>query len=221
MVFRAPGPAAVCAGGRRSSCLLFVAPTDLRPPRGLPARFGRRAACPPASAVRAASFARRVASKPCQAPQASRRPPIGRGDCVLSGLAPPPPTGTAAGPSGALHTSGAWSLTCGGVCCFAFRPGPAAPAMSHAIPSNVFHGLKFDRWNSADSALMWRRAERELHAELWDGVSPPRSCLFLRRNALVAGGIALLGLTMHCLVARATVCYLVHCLPFRCNALPG
>ena len=140
--------------------------------------------------------------------------------CVLSGHAPPP-TGTAAGPSGALHTSGAWSLTCGGVCCFAFRPGPAAPAMSHAIPSNVFHGLKFDRWNSADSALMWRRAERELHAELWDGVSPPRSCLFLRRNALVAGGIALLGLTMHCLVARATVCYLVHCLPFRCNALPG
>ena len=102
MVFRAPGPAAVCAGGRRSSCLLFVAPTDLRPPRGLPARFGRRAACPPASAVRAASFARRVASKPCQAPQASRRPPIGRGDCVLSGLAPPPPTGTAAGPSGLL-----------------------------------------------------------------------------------------------------------------------
>ena len=44
-------------------------------------------------AVRAASFARRVVSKP--------------------GLAPPPPTSTAArpaGPSGALHTSGARSL---------------------------------------------------------------------------------------------------------------
>ena len=39
-------------------------------------------------AVRAASFARRVASKP--------------------GQAPPPPTGTAADPSGALHTGGAW-----------------------------------------------------------------------------------------------------------------
>ncbi len=38
-------------------------------------------------AVRAASFARRVVSKP--------------------GQAPPPPTGTAAGRSGALHTSGA------------------------------------------------------------------------------------------------------------------
>ena len=32
------GRAAWCARGRRSSCLLFVAPTDLRPPRGLPAR---------------------------------------------------------------------------------------------------------------------------------------------------------------------------------------
>ena len=40
---------------------------------------GRRAACPPASAVRTASFARRVVSKPGQAPQAPRRPPIGRG----------------------------------------------------------------------------------------------------------------------------------------------
>ena len=43
-------------------------------------------------AVRAASFARRVASKP--------------------GQAPPPPTGTAADPSGALRTGGAW---CAGV----------------------------------------------------------------------------------------------------------
>ena len=215
--------------------MLFVAPTDLRPPRRHPPAprqvppacclwprwcSGCRRARPPARLGDLTSFV-----------AAPRSPPVPSGPsgtlhtgaacrCVLSGHAPPP-TGTAAGPSGALHTSGAWSLTCGGVCCFAFRPGPAAPAMSHAIPSNVFHGLKFDRWNSADSALMWRRAERELHAELWDGVSPPRSCLFLRRNALVAGGIALLGLTMHCLVARATVCYLVHCLPFRCNALPG
>ena len=43
-----------------------------------------------------------------QAPPASRRPPIGRGACVLPGRAPPSPTGTAADPSGALHTSGAW-----------------------------------------------------------------------------------------------------------------
>ena len=38
-------------------------------------------------AVRAASFARCVVSKPGQAPQASRRPPIGRGVCVLPGPA--------------------------------------------------------------------------------------------------------------------------------------
>ena len=56
-------------------------------------------------AVRAASFARRVVSKP--------------------GQAPPPPTGTAADPSGALHTSGAWSLMCYWVRCFEARPGPA------------------------------------------------------------------------------------------------
>ena len=60
-------------------------------------------------AVRAASFARRVVSKP--------------------GQAPPPPTGTAArpsGPSGALHTSGAWSLMHASVHRLEVRPGPAA-----------------------------------------------------------------------------------------------
>ena len=56
-------------------------------------------------AVRAASFARRVASKP--------------------GQAPPPPTGTAADPSGALHTRGAVSLECGWVRRLEARPGPA------------------------------------------------------------------------------------------------
>ena len=74
-------------------------------------------ACPWAAArprvVRAASFTRRVDS--------------------LSGQAPPPPTSTAArpsGPSGALHTSGAW---CDG------RPGtsarsPARPYLSPPAP---------------------------------------------------------------------------------------
>ena len=60
-------------------------------------------------AVRAASFARRVGSKPGQAPQASRRPPIGRGVCMLPAQAPPPPTGAAGWPSGCsgtLHTCG-------------------------------------------------------------------------------------------------------------------
>ena len=52
--------------------------------------------------VRAASFARRVVSKP--------------------GQAPPPPTGTAADPSGALHTGGAVSLECGWVRRLEARP---------------------------------------------------------------------------------------------------
>ena len=72
-------------------------------------------ACPWAAArpraVRAASFARRVASKP--------------------GQAPPPPTGTAADPSGALHTGGAWSLMCYWVRCFEARLGPVPRRVPH------------------------------------------------------------------------------------------
>ena len=68
-------------------------------------------------AVRAASFARRVASKP--------------------GQAPPPPTGTAARPSGALHA--------GGLFCVRYRSG--SPAMSHVIPLQVFQTLNSERWN--------------------------------------------------------------------------
>ena len=102
-------------------------------------------------AVRAASCARRVVSKP--------------------GQALPPPTGTAAGPSGALHTSGAW-------CARGRRPareiatrelrsewsisrpalalppptGTAAkplcrPAISHVIPQQLVQILNLHRWN--------------------------------------------------------------------------
>ena len=74
------------------------------------------------------------------------------------GWAPPPPTGTAAGPhrrprapqpgsaaptgtavpsgpSGALHTSGAWLLMCGSVCRFEARPGPPPPMGTADRPS--------------------------------------------------------------------------------------
>ena len=57
-------------------------------------------------AVRATSFARRVASKP--------------------GQAPPPPTGPAAWPSGTLHTGGACVAVCGWERRLEARPGPAA-----------------------------------------------------------------------------------------------
>ena len=64
------------------------------------------------------------------------------------------------------------------------RPGLAtASSISHAIPSDVFHGLKCDRWNSADSALVWGRAELELHAELREFPCPWSSLLL--RGALL------------------------------------
>ena len=70
--------------------------------------------------------------------------------------------------------------------------------MSRAISSDVFHGLKSDRWNCADSALVLGRAELELHAELW-------------------GCTTWIG----ALPSNAMVCEGVHCLPIRCDALPG
>ena len=103
---------------RRLTCGLARCP-DRSPAAARPAR---------PLAVRAASFARRVVSKPGQAPQASRRPPIGRGVCVLPGQAPPPPTGTAAGPSGILHTCRAWLLACGSARCLNVWPDPSKPA---------------------------------------------------------------------------------------------
>ena len=121
-------------------------------------------------AVRAASCARRVGSKPGQAPppptgtaaRPCRHPPAPRlGPVTAHGhrsRAPPPPTGTAAGPrrrprapqpgsaaptgtavpsgpSGALHTSGAWLLMCGSVCRFEARPGPPPPMGTADRPS--------------------------------------------------------------------------------------
>ena len=67
------------------------------PGAGGPGRCVCRWAAARPRAVRAASFARRVDS--------------------LSGQALPPPTGTAAGPSGALHVSGAWALIGGSIRC--------------------------------------------------------------------------------------------------------
>ena len=80
------------------------------------------------------------------------------------GQAPPPPTGTAArpsGPSGTLHTSGAW---CAGVVrrvdslsALAPRPAtvacPVGTAISHAIHSQLFQTLNSQRWNCNVSGL--------------------------------------------------------------------
>ena len=77
-------------------------------PGGGPARCVCWWAAARPRAVRAASFARRVGS--------------------LSGQAPPPPTGTAAGPSGILHTCRAWLLACGSARCLNVWPDPSKPA---------------------------------------------------------------------------------------------
>ena len=101
------------------SVFVFVAPLVFRAPSD-PAVGPGCWLCPWAAArpraVRAASFARRVVSKP--------------------GQAPPPPTGTAArpsAPSGALHTGGTW---CAGV-----WPGQDPPPLTGAAAwLSVFSG---------------------------------------------------------------------------------
>ena len=82
------GRAAWCAGGRWSFCFLLVAPTDLRPPRGLPARSP--------SAPRASLGAS------ARSPARPRRPWASQ---------PGPPV-----TAGALHASGAWALIGGSIC---------------------------------------------------------------------------------------------------------
>ena len=75
-------------------CLLLVAPTDLRPPRGLPARSPFVPAC--------CCFWPRWCSGRRRA-----RPPARLGDLTSFGAAPRSPP-VPSGPSGALHTGGAW-----------------------------------------------------------------------------------------------------------------
>ena len=151
-----------------------------------PGRCVCRCAAARPRAVRAASFARRVVSKP--------------------GQAPPPPTSTAAGPSGALHTGG----DCGAVNSPARprrsqrapQPGPAATAQvscpdltcriaetapnfarnSPATISNIeFRSLELQRFGA-----LLNVHPIELRAKLRCGVSLLWSSLLLR-------GIALLG----------------------------
>ena len=53
----------------------------------------------------------------------------------------------------------------------------------------------------------------ELHAELGE-------CPFPWLSLLLRGIVLLTGV-VHCLVASTMVCERVHCLPIRCDALPG
>ena len=101
-----------------------------------------------------------------QALRSLRRPPCQWGlvcwrvvRCVdsLSGQAPPPPTGTAArpsGPSGALHTGGAWCTDAWLARCPEARLGPEAVlAISHVIPLRSFQTMNSYRWGFNVSAV--------------------------------------------------------------------
>ena len=82
------------------------------------------------------------------------------------------------------------------------RLGPTALKISHAILLNVFHGLKSDRWNSADYGVMVWRADVELHAEL-------REFPF-QGHCTTWVGIALLSCQCTGALSGALVPYLVH-----------
>ena len=159
------GPAAVCAGGRRPA--REIATRELRsewsisrPALALPPPTGTAAR--PAGALHTGGAwcadvwlgaSSRSPARPCRRPLALRQippvpsTPVGPGHCsaalrVVSkpSQAPPPPTGTAARPAGALHTGGAW---CADVWLGASSRSPAgsrrhppAPRPGPPVPSN-------------------------------------------------------------------------------------
>ena len=86
-----------------------------------------------------------------------------------------------------------------------------ALVMSHAIPSGVFHGVRPDRWNSADYAVVLAGVGLKLHAELRCEVALPWLSLLLR-------GIALHRWAMHYIRRRCTASLLVHCCAIWCIA---
>ena len=80
------------------------------------------------SLLLAASLVFWAPSGPAAREIATREPDGSEWSISRPALALPPPTGTAArpsGPSGALHTGGAWSLMCGSARRLVVRPGPA------------------------------------------------------------------------------------------------
>ena len=110
---------------------------------------------PPASRPRREPSARRVVSKP--------------------GQAPPPPTGTAArpsGPSGALHTSGAWRAD---VWLGASPPSPARPCALMPI----------DQWSSDGIMLLNVGAFQRAHSQhRYHGLFIPSQRHFATRQGL-------------------------------------
>ena len=157
-----PAPLAYPGGCVAGACGPDRSPAAARPARPL--------------AVRAASFARRVGSKPGQAPQASRRPPIGRGlSLVCCRLASAAALGhRSLAPRSPRRPSHLWGLVCwrvvrrvGSLSGQAPPPtgvaprSPAVPSVpsgalhtggarfaliSHVIPMRLFQDLNCVRW---------------------------------------------------------------------------
>ena len=94
--------------------------------------------------------------------------------------------------------------------CGVSKPGqaPLPPSNFACNSSDVFHGLKCDRWNSADSALVWGRAELELHAEL--GEFPVSLVELVAQGCTTWVGIALPSCRCNAVLSGALVLYLVH-----------
>ena len=131
-------------------------------------------------AVRAASCARRVVSKP--------------------GQAPPPPTAAAArpcGPSGALHTSGAWSLMCGsapppptGIVNLSRETGVAFARAGRASDETdiAFAGEKklfWARFSVAEVMAVSRWPASAVAVVMAVSTSPRHSCLCAKKFALL------------------------------------
>ena len=126
------GPTGVLCNSVRVRGWIACGPRVFRAPSGPAAREARRPHC-----------VRRRASKPARALRSLRRPPHRRRLVCWRvdwrvvwkpGQALPPPTGTAArpsGPSGALHTSGAW---CADVWLGALSRRPARPCRRPRVP---------------------------------------------------------------------------------------
>ena len=114
--------------------LLLVAPLVFWAPCGV--LLGRAALC-----ARGRRPAREIAT---------REPDGSEWSISRPALALPLPTGTAArpsGPSGALHTGGAWCAGVGLARCPEARPGSeAVSAISHVIPLRIFQTMNSYRW---------------------------------------------------------------------------
>ena len=133
LVFRAPeGPAAVLP-------VLWAWPLSVPVGGGPPAR-SPHASCARSGRSRGPPWPCRhpPAPWPCPPVPPASSTPVGPGHCsaalrVVSkpGRVPPPPTGTAADPSGALHTGGAW---CADVWLGASSRSPARPCRRPRAP---------------------------------------------------------------------------------------